>query len=223
MTGSPSLAAAISPSSSIGFATTTPKAAIWRRRISPASCTREGAIDPAFAAAGVADVEVFGVARQADGKVVAAGRKVTGTARHSESKFLVFRLASDGSLDAAFAEGRPVRIVQRLWLGARGPGARASAERKHRGRRPPRDHSRRRARERIDRAPPATRWTAGRILRHRRRFRRPYRAVTPMQFVLRAPPRAITASRTATEGGCAVIGLTAQWRARRVLWQRGYR
>ena len=66
--------------------------------------TREGAIDPAFAAAGVADVEVFGVARQADGKVVAAGRKVTGTARHSESKFLVFRLASDGSLDAAFAE-----------------------------------------------------------------------------------------------------------------------
>ena len=66
--------------------------------------TREGSIDATFAAADVADVEVLGLARQADGKVVAAGRKVTGTSRQFQRQLLVFRLASDGSLDTAFAE-----------------------------------------------------------------------------------------------------------------------
>ena len=66
--------------------------------------TPEGTLDPAFAAVNVSDVEVFGIARQEDGKVVAVGRKVSGSARHSDSKLLVFRLSSDGTLDTAFAE-----------------------------------------------------------------------------------------------------------------------
>ncbi len=64
---------------------------------------QDGSIDAAFQAAGVADVEVFGIARQADGKIVAAGRKVTGDFRHRSNRLLVFRLATDGSLDTAFA------------------------------------------------------------------------------------------------------------------------
>ena len=63
----------------------------------------DGSIDHSFQAAGVPDVEVYDVARQADGKVVAAGRKVTGDFRHQGNTLLVFRLASDGSLDTAFA------------------------------------------------------------------------------------------------------------------------
>ncbi len=63
----------------------------------------DGSIDSAFQAALVPDVEVYDIARQADGKVVAAGRKVIGDFRHQVNTLLVFRLASDGSLDTAFA------------------------------------------------------------------------------------------------------------------------
>jgi uncharacterized delta-60 repeat protein len=63
----------------------------------------DGSIDSAFQAASVPDVEVYDIARQQDGKVVATGRKVTGEFRYQTSTLLVFRLASDGSLDTAFA------------------------------------------------------------------------------------------------------------------------
>ena len=63
----------------------------------------DGSIDGAFQAASVPDVEVYDIARQADGKVVATGRKATGDFRHQSSTLLVFRLASDGSLDTAFS------------------------------------------------------------------------------------------------------------------------
>ena len=63
----------------------------------------DGSIDPAFQSADIPDVEVFAIARQDDGKVVAAGRKIIGNIRQSSSQLLVFRLASDGSLDTAFA------------------------------------------------------------------------------------------------------------------------
>ena len=63
--------------------------------------TPEGAISAAFEAAHVAGVEVLGIARQADGKVVAAGRRV-GMFNAYYQKLVVFRLEADGPLDASF-------------------------------------------------------------------------------------------------------------------------
>jgi uncharacterized delta-60 repeat protein len=63
--------------------------------------TPEGAISAAFEAAHVTGVEVLGIARQADGKVVAAGRRV-GMFNGHYQKLVVFRLEVDGSLDADF-------------------------------------------------------------------------------------------------------------------------
>lgn len=63
--------------------------------------TPEGAIAAAFEAAHVTSVEVLGIARQADGKVVAAGRRV-GTLSAHYNKLVVFRLDADGPLDADF-------------------------------------------------------------------------------------------------------------------------
>jgi uncharacterized delta-60 repeat protein len=58
-----------------------------------------GLMDAGFTAASVQDTQVFDVARQPDGLIVAAGRTIgVGT-----SFLAVFRLQSDGSLDQAFA------------------------------------------------------------------------------------------------------------------------
>ena len=84
---------------------------------------QDGSIDAAFQAAGVADVEVFGIARQADGKIVAAGRKVTGDFRHRSNRLLVFRLATDGSLDTAFANDGLFELSSSDF----GPGSQAHA------------------------------------------------------------------------------------------------
>jgi uncharacterized delta-60 repeat protein len=67
--------------------------------------TDQGGIDDSYHGAAVGSVEVLDIARQADGKVVAAGRRV-GSRRPAFDQLVVFRLAADGSLDAAFgAEG----------------------------------------------------------------------------------------------------------------------
>lgn len=63
--------------------------------------TPEGDQSAAFEAAHVAGVEVLGIARQADGKVVAAGRRV-GLFNGHYQKLVVFRLEVDGPLDAEF-------------------------------------------------------------------------------------------------------------------------
>jgi uncharacterized delta-60 repeat protein len=63
--------------------------------------TAEGAIDETYHAAEASSVEVFDIARQADGKVVAVGRRVL--ERDGRFNWLVaFRLEADGSLDADF-------------------------------------------------------------------------------------------------------------------------
>lgn len=59
-----------------------------------------GAIDPAFAHPFIANVQVFDIARQSDGQVVAVGRWVApffGTYR-----LVAFRLQADGALDTTF-------------------------------------------------------------------------------------------------------------------------
>ena len=63
--------------------------------------TEDGGIDASYHAAVVADVEVFDIARQADGKVVAAGRRV-GRTNALHNKLVVFRLEPEGSIDASF-------------------------------------------------------------------------------------------------------------------------
>ena len=63
--------------------------------------TAEGAVSAAFEAAQVTEVQVLAIARQADGKVVAAGRRV-GIRSPQYNKLVVFRLDADGSLDAGF-------------------------------------------------------------------------------------------------------------------------
>ena len=60
-----------------------------------------GAIDPSFAAAAFADTQVFDVARQPDGQIVAVGRKVG--ANLDDMRLVAFRLQADGQLDTTFA------------------------------------------------------------------------------------------------------------------------
>lgn len=62
--------------------------------------TAAGAIDAGFAAAVLADIQVFDVARQPDGNVVATGRKMGISPLLSQ--LVVFRLQADGSLDTTF-------------------------------------------------------------------------------------------------------------------------
>ncbi len=66
-----------------------------------------GAVDPAFTHKKVAAMEAFDTARQADGGIVAAGRKITGdlTQCRLTSRLAVHKLASDGSLDSTFGTG----------------------------------------------------------------------------------------------------------------------
>ena len=63
--------------------------------------TEDGGIDTSYHATVISDVEVFDIARQADGKVVAAGRRV-GRHRPSYNKLVVFRLEAEGPLDTGF-------------------------------------------------------------------------------------------------------------------------
>jgi uncharacterized delta-60 repeat protein len=65
--------------------------------------TDDGAIDPAYEALAIAGIEAYGFARQADGKVVAAGRRVSRRTL-TGSELVVFRLAADGSLDDHFGQ-----------------------------------------------------------------------------------------------------------------------
>ena len=63
--------------------------------------TGNGGIDGSYDAAVIPDVEVFDIARQADGKVIAAGRRVGGS-RSSLNMLVVFRLEAEGPLDTSF-------------------------------------------------------------------------------------------------------------------------
>jgi len=69
----------------------------------------DGAIDAAYEAAQVTNVEVIGITRQADGKVVAVGRRVNVRNAHFNN-LVVFRLETDGALDAAFGTGGIVEL-----------------------------------------------------------------------------------------------------------------
>lgn len=68
------------------------------------SITEQGDFDGAYQNAEVTSVEVFDIARQADGKAVAAGRRVFGR-RAFASKLAVFRLEANGALDEGFGDG----------------------------------------------------------------------------------------------------------------------
>jgi len=63
--------------------------------------TEDGALDASYDGAQSGNIEVVDIARQPDGKVVAAGRRLTGF-RGYPSHLVVFRLESDGSLDPGF-------------------------------------------------------------------------------------------------------------------------
>lgn len=69
-----------------------------------AHVAEDGTADSDFVSAGAGHVQAFGIARQADGKIVAAGRRVDRMVhRRLPSGLAVFRLDADGSLDAGFA------------------------------------------------------------------------------------------------------------------------
>ncbi len=61
--------------------------------------TEDGALDAAFAAQAINDIEALDVARQADGRVVAVGRKTLGP---WTTQLVAFRLGLDGALDTGF-------------------------------------------------------------------------------------------------------------------------
>ena len=62
-----------------------------------------GVVGPTFVATEIGSVQVFGVTRQPDGGIVAAGRRVVSDT--SNTRLVVFRLLADGSLDIAFGDG----------------------------------------------------------------------------------------------------------------------
>jgi uncharacterized delta-60 repeat protein len=63
--------------------------------------TEEGGIDASYDGAQAGNIEVVDIARQADGKVVAAGRRIN-SRRWDLNHLVVFRLEPDGALDSAF-------------------------------------------------------------------------------------------------------------------------
>lgn len=71
--------------------------------------SEDGAIDSAYDAGVAAGIEVFDIARQDDGNVVAVGRRV-GVRNAAYNKLAVFRLAADGPLDAGFGDGGVVEL-----------------------------------------------------------------------------------------------------------------
>ena len=72
----------------------------------------DGAVDEAFSSAEIASTETYGIARQDDGGIVAVGREVGGnvTSCLFSRKLVVFRFASDGTLDSAFATNGIFRL-----------------------------------------------------------------------------------------------------------------
>lgn len=81
-----------------------------REDFAAARYTSDGRLDPSFGAGGITTIdfvgaldEAEGVAIQADGKIVVAGR--AGTTTPNGSDFAVTRLNSDGSLDPTFGAG----------------------------------------------------------------------------------------------------------------------
>ncbi|MDH4072676.1 MAG: hypothetical protein OEV41_06170 [Gammaproteobacteria bacterium] len=67
-----------------------------------------GAIDPSFVNAGLGDAQVFGVARQPDGKTIAVGRLVNGD--YDDTRLVVLRLEPDSSPDPAFGNNGIVML-----------------------------------------------------------------------------------------------------------------
>ena len=63
--------------------------------------TEDGGLDASYNGAQDGNIEVLDIARQPDGKVVAAGRRLIGFRGYS-SHLVVFRLEADGSLDPGF-------------------------------------------------------------------------------------------------------------------------
>jgi len=63
--------------------------------------TEEGVIDASYNGAQDGNIEVIDIARQPDGKVLAAGRRLIGP-RGNANHLVVFRLETDGSLDPGF-------------------------------------------------------------------------------------------------------------------------
>jgi len=61
-----------------------------------------GVLDPAFVSGDLGNAQIFGVARQPDGAVVAVGRAVVNN--NADSRLIVFRLLADGSLDPDFGD-----------------------------------------------------------------------------------------------------------------------
>ncbi|MGH8203522.1 MAG: Calx-beta domain-containing protein [Steroidobacteraceae bacterium] len=76
--------------------------------------TEDGGLDAGYRPFEVTDVEVFDIARQADGKVIAAGRRVN--ARRADfNTLIVFRLHPDGALDAGFGNQGMVELDSEIF------------------------------------------------------------------------------------------------------------
>ena len=65
------------------------------------SVTEQGGLDASYGASPDGNIEVAGIARQADGKIVAAGRRID-RRNSGVNHLVVFRLSADGSLDSTF-------------------------------------------------------------------------------------------------------------------------
>ena len=72
----------------------------------------DGAVDDAFSSAEIASTETYAIARQDDGGIVAVGREIGGnvTSCLFSRKLVVFRFASDGTLDSAFGTNGIFRL-----------------------------------------------------------------------------------------------------------------
>src|SRR5262245_23570218 len=71
--------------------------------------TDTGGIDASYHGSLDGNIEVTGIARQPDGKVVAAGRRLD-SRNASINHLIVFRLQTDGSLDATFGSSGLVEL-----------------------------------------------------------------------------------------------------------------
>lgn len=69
-----------------------------------------GVIDESFQAATLADVQLFAVGQQSDGKLLIAGRSLSEASL--DSRLVVYRLNSDGSLDPSFGQDGLVELPQ---------------------------------------------------------------------------------------------------------------
>ena len=69
-----------------------------------------GVIDESFQAATLADVQLFAAGQQSDGKLLIAGRSLSEASL--DSRLVVYRLNSDGSLDPSFGQDGLVELPQ---------------------------------------------------------------------------------------------------------------